>query len=97
MGTKRKLIATLAATAAVMGMATPAFADVAYVSGGTWNYGTGGGRVWSDYYHGRNCHRSSVQGQYYVSSGNVRAGLWSRASAPDRLFAVDHSYYSSNC
>jgi len=93
MAVRRKLVTALVAGGMVLGLASPALATVVNVGGGTWDYGTGGGKVWSYYYHGSKCHKSSVQGQYYASSGNTRAGAWARASAPDRWYAVDHAYY----
>lgn len=90
---RRKIAVAIAAGVGTVGIATPALATIAYPEGGIWDYGTGGGIVWSDYYHGSRCHGSSVQGQYYYRSPNTAAGRWSIADAPDRVFAVDHSYY----
>ncbi|MGH3807524.1 MAG: lactococcin 972 family bacteriocin [Pseudonocardiaceae bacterium] len=95
MAVKRKLVTALAAGAMVLGFASPALATVAEVEGGTWDYGVGGGKVWSYYYHGSSCHKSSVQGQQYVSSGKTPAGVWARASVPDRWYTVDYSYYAT--
>ncbi|MEM5632504.1 lactococcin 972 family bacteriocin [Bacillus toyonensis] len=72
--------------------ATAAFAATQNV-GGTWNYGTGGGSVWSNYYHGSKVHKSSVIGQYYYSSPWTNPGYTSYASAPDTA-GVDESYWS---
>lgn len=94
---KRKVGTTLATGVMLLAFASPALAATAYVGGGTWNYGTGAGRVWSDYLHNTKCHGSSVQGQYYASSGNVSPRYWARASAPDRRWVADHSYYRSYC
>ncbi|GLZ39015.1 hypothetical protein Acsp05_26390 [Actinokineospora sp. NBRC 105648] len=60
MNAKKVVITGLAGLAMAAAGAGIAMADTAYVGGGTWDYGTGGGRVWSNYYHGSNCHSSSV-------------------------------------
>ena len=93
---RRTAALTLATSILAVGFAVPAFAGTQNVSGGIWNYGTGGGRVWSDYFHAKNCHSSSVQGQWFDSDSASR-GQWSEAWAQDRRFSVDHSYYKSYC
>jgi lactococcin 972 family bacteriocin len=95
--TSRTGRSTLAAVALTMATAIPALATTANVSGGTWNYGTSDSRVWSDYYHGVNCHSSSVEGSSYVNSGNVGAKKYSRASSGTRWWATDRSYYRPYC
>ncbi|KQB84203.1 lactococcin 972 family bacteriocin [Corynebacterium oculi] len=89
----RGLAATALSGALVAGGAAAALAVQVNVDGGTWNYGTGGGKVWSNYHHPTKRHGSSVQGKHYADSGCVNAGQWSYASAPDRSFRADHSYY----
>ncbi len=96
-GRIKKPMAAVALTAAVvLGGAGAAYATVVSVGGGTWSYGTGGGEVWSDYYHAGKCHGSSVQGTYYEKD-YASAGWWSMADAPDRWYAVDKSWYDTSC
>lgn len=90
----KKGLTSLVLCGALLGSGvTAAFASTAYVGGGKWDYGTGGGKVWSNYYHGSKVHKSSVQGAYYYDSGWKSAGVTSYASATDRAFAVDYSYW----
>lgn len=93
---KKTVIAGLAIAATMTAGAGVAMAAREYVGGGIWDYGTGGGRVWSDYYHGANCHSSSVDGAYYETSGPVSAGRWAYADAPDTIW-VDSSYWNNAC
>ena len=88
-----RVVSTLAAAVLAIGMAAPALATVTRVGGGTWDYGTGGGRVWSNYHHGSKCHGSSVRGASgLVRSPDTRAGYWSYASDRDTIW-VDRAYY----
>lgn len=81
----------------MLGTAVPAMAATEYPApGAMWNYGTGGGRVWSDLLYSKSCHSSSVQGKYY-DSDSAAAGYWSEASAPSRWYAIDKSYYKLYC
>lgn len=93
---RRAAATSVAACILAVGSAVPAFAETAYVGGGTWNYGENSSIVWSDYYHPRNCHGSSVQGKWF-DSDTASAGQWSRAWAESRWYAVDKSYYRSYC
>lgn len=77
-------------------VALPAWAATSYPSGGIWNHGTGGGWVWSDYFHPSRCHGSSVRGAWW-DEDSASAGRWSEARAKDRWYAVDHAYYKSYC
>jgi lactococcin 972 family bacteriocin len=91
----KKTITSLVLIGGLLGSgATAAFAAISYPGGGVWNYGTGGGIVWSDYYHGSKTHRSSVDGAYYYSSPWTSAGYWSIADAPDTS-GVDYSYWDT--
>lgn len=88
-----RLASVLAVAVLAVGMAGPALATVKKIDGGTWDYGTGSGRVWSYYYHGSKCHGSSVTGASgLVRSPDTRAGSWSYASDRDTIW-VDHAYY----
>jgi len=75
--------------------AVVAFASTAHVGGGTWDYGVGGGWVWSNYYHSTKVHRSSVQGAQYVDSGWKSPKVTSYAKAPSRWYWVDHAYWDT--
>ncbi|MEU9377718.1 lactococcin 972 family bacteriocin [Streptomyces sp. NPDC048255] len=86
----------LATAALVVAAATPAMAVVVNTGGGKWDYGVSDGFVWSNYYHADTCHSSSVQGDYYSSSGNVGAGSWSYASATD-AWSGNKSWWSKGC
>ncbi|WP_210367075.1 lactococcin 972 family bacteriocin [Bacillus sp. REN3] len=94
MGLKKK-VGSLVLCAAILGTGTAALASTAYVDGGVakWDYGTGGGKVWSNLHHPYKTHKTSVQGAYYYDSGWIGAGKTSYASATDRWYAVDHSYW----
>ena len=89
----KKMISTMLICGTILGTSITAFASVDYVGGGKWDYGTGGGKVWSNYSHDSRVHKSSVQGKQFVSSGWVQAGTTSYASAPDRWYAADNSYW----
>lgn len=93
---KRAAIATLVAAGIAGGAAGVASAATVNIGGGTWTYGVGA-NVYSNYYHGSVCHGSSVQGRYYASSGNTRAGVWARASAPSRPNVADQAYWRNSC
>lgn len=49
---KKSIITTCAAALTISGSTAIAAAATEYVGGGTWEYGVGGGRVFSDYFHG---------------------------------------------
>lgn len=77
---------------------TIASATTSYVSGGTWDHGTtgatGGGTVYSNYYHKTKRHYSSVinyQGNY--NRDNAAKGEKSIASLPAKAGETDHAYY----
>lgn len=90
---KKKVLSLLAAGALSVGVVGPAAAVVVDAEGGKWDYGNANGIVWSHYYHGSQCHGSSVVGNIRVNSGNTRPGVWARASAESRWWASDKSYY----
>ncbi|WP_239647420.1 lactococcin 972 family bacteriocin [Nocardiopsis baichengensis] len=95
---KRVTVAALAAAGIAGGAVGVASAAADNVGGGAWDHGTANGRVYSNYYHGSVCHGSSVQGEYYNSSGDTRAGVTARASAPDRPWPIiDKSYWRNSC
>ncbi|WP_327310086.1 lactococcin 972 family bacteriocin (plasmid) [Streptomyces sp. NBC_01298] len=92
-----RIKAAVAAGFIVVGLATPALAQSVDVSGGKWFYGTNSSdQVYSNFYHGKNCHGSSVKGKYFAQSGDVKAGVTSYASAAEALWG-NESYYRSSC
>lgn len=92
------LFVTILLSAGAAGVADAASRGV---GGGFWVYGTtgtfGGGEVYSNYFHRRNCHTSSVIGKYYANSGPTRAGYRATASAEARTFKRDYSYWNNRC
>lgn len=90
---KSILIVASLFTAGVLG--TTAFA--ASVGGGTWNYGIGitGTFGYSDYYHAKNTHSSSVANNGKVVRVTNVAGKWVQASIT-KIPPTGLSYYWSN-
>lgn len=89
--TAASLAAGLTLSATVV---APAFATIAFVGGGTWDYGTPGGNNWSHYYHASARHGSSVTGDVgLVRSGCMSARSWSRTWARDTNWWIDHAYW----
>ncbi len=94
--TKSAVVALLSA-ALVLGGASAAMATIAYPpEGGTWDYGTSGSVIWSDYHHPSRSHGSSVENcdGNLTRSPTVLPGQWSHAQRNDGCtFAVDYAYY----
>ncbi|MFP1627016.1 lactococcin 972 family bacteriocin [Streptomyces sp. 5K101] len=97
MNIKKVVRLGVATGALVVATATPALAVVVNAGGGTWDYGTNSSTVWSNYYHGSLCHGSTAVGTYTDRSPDTAAGRWSYASAPERDFVEDKSYYRTTC
>lgn len=55
--------------------------------GGEWDYGSSGGRTWSNFRH-EAPHSTSVQGHEFVDSGCVAGNSWARVQAPSRWLAA---------
>lgn len=93
MSTRKKVAAVMGATLISIASlnAFPSFAEPR--DGGDWQHGASGGRVWSNYWHTRFVHGSSVQGRDYVDSGCVAPNVWSRANARSRTFGSDGAWY----
>ncbi len=83
--------ASLIALSAVTAM--PADARTVKIEGGIWDRGTDWASVWSNYYHPKKRHGSSVKGSYYKPSPCVGKKKWSRASAPRSWFGVNRAWY----
>lgn len=105
-GSKGRLKQTILSALVAMFIMTGTAAGVAVaesrgVGGGFWTFGTtgtfGGGEVYSNYFHRRNCHTSSVIGEYYANSGPTAAGYRATASAEARTFKRDDSFWNNRC
>lgn len=81
----RIVTVAVVAAAVALGGAGAANAVIEYPAGGEWYHGVGSVRVFSDYYHASNTHRSSVQGKYYVNSGWKQPGVYTHAESAVRL------------
>lgn len=55
--------------------------------GGEWDFGSSGGRTWSNYLHDKS-HSASVQGHEFRDSGCIASGSWARAEAPSRWLSA---------
>ncbi|KAB3523280.1 hypothetical protein GC425_01770 [Corynebacterium sp. zg254] len=65
--------------------------------GGEWDFGSSGGRTWSNFKHDAP-HSASVRGHQFVDSGCVAGGSWARAEAPSRwLSALGDEQNKSLC
>lgn len=94
--TKFKQFITGAAVAMLLltGAAATASAATQYVGGGIWEYGVGGGKVHSDYYHDSLRHGSSVNGKSgLVQSPCTAQGTWSRASDDSKTWGGNTAYW----
>ncbi|MFE0358076.1 lactococcin 972 family bacteriocin [Streptomyces nigra] len=92
---KRALKIAAVSGALVVAGAAPAMATIAYVGGGTWDYGAGTSYVWSDYYHKDKCHGSTSVGEY-IDSDEADAGSWSLTQADVALWG-NETYYKTTC
>lgn len=95
---KRNLIKVAVASAALVGgLAAPAMAVTVDVGGGKWSYDEGANSAWSNYYHSKNRHASSVNiGQTVFKSGCTAAGKWSLASG-GKSGGLIYYYYNPSC
>lgn len=86
-----KGIALIGILSTFMGMTAFAVLDI---DGGKWDYGYKNLylTVYSKYYHPNQIHGSSVDGAWFDSDYNIKAGLWSNASA-DAAISDNHCYY----
>lgn len=92
---RRIVMSVLTAGALTLGTAGVALADTQFPpEGGQWDFGTGAGKVWSDYSHPEVCHSSSVNGDQYVQSGPTDPGIMSHAETGTTTGA-DESYYAT--
>lgn len=89
---RRRVSGVVAAVVMALAGTSAAGAMMVSIDGGTWDYGTGGGTVWSHYFHNGVSHGSTAVGQYESFSGCVNKNTWSRATAPSKLFG-NKSYY----
>lgn len=83
----------MVATLALVALATPAYATVVNVGGGTWNYGTTMGSTWSHYQHNQVKH----WGTAICGSENKKvikpAGVWANAEAGCGWFDDKAAYW----
>ncbi|MFC8823696.1 lactococcin 972 family bacteriocin [Streptomyces rochei] len=95
---KRNVIkAALASAAIVLGVAAPAMAITVDVGGGKWSYDEGANTAWSNFYHSKNKHASSVKiGENLFRSGCTSAGKWSLASGGKNGGDINW-YYDPSC
>lgn len=96
--TRTALLTTALALGIAVTGSTAAYATVAYVGGGTWDYGVTSlapSNNWSNYHHGSRVHGSSVTGNNgLVRSACRSAGIWATATAYDsNPFRIDHAYW----
>ncbi|OHW62380.1 bacteriocin [Andreesenia angusta] len=92
---KRLIKGTIMSLALTLGIGTAAFAAIAYVEGGVWDYGTTSTKVYSDYYHQSKEHTASVSaGGKIVRSGNVSKGQWAKASMSKSWYQTGYAYYN---
>lgn len=96
----KKAVSTLMIAGVLATSTVPALAATANVGGGVWDYGTkvagiNQKKVYSNYYHAKKKHKSSVSiGTLAVSSGWVAKGDTSYASAKGEWDADTHAYYN---
>ncbi|MFJ2773243.1 lactococcin 972 family bacteriocin [Streptomyces sp. NPDC087300] len=93
---KNSLKAAAAAGVIAIAVAAPAVAASTDVSGGRWSYNVGGNYVYSNYFHKKTYHSSSVEGAYWAYSGCTKDGVWSKASAK-KAKLTSKAYYNPAC
>lgn len=87
-------IAALALATAILVPGVSVFANVVGTpSGGTWDYGVGGGQVWSNYQQYSLTHKSTAVGSSTYTSGWKSAGVKSYASAPSNFLGGNEAFY----
>lgn len=94
---RKKLVTAGLVAALSLGALAPAMAVTVNVGGGVWEYGTNGSVAFSNHYHPRINHGSTVSanGQNYYS-GCAVAGAWSMKSVT-QIPNVSYGYYYSYC
>lgn len=87
-------IASLALATAILVPSVSVFASVVSTpSGGIWDYGVGGGQVWSNYQQYSLTHKSTAVGSSVYTSGWKAAGVKSFASTPSNFWGGNEAYY----
>ncbi|MCJ1783505.1 lactococcin 972 family bacteriocin [Mammaliicoccus sciuri] len=93
----KKIFITLLLTIIIASGAGIVKAYQVNVDGGSWNYGVSDTYVWSNYYHGKKAHYSTVIGANKFSSGYTPKGRWSKASSVRRpgwqIWKANKAYY----
>ncbi|MFH8338609.1 lactococcin 972 family bacteriocin [Streptomyces sp. AM6-12] len=93
---KNGLKAVVAAGALLAAAAAPALAVSEDAGGGRWSHDVGANYVYSNYFHKKNWHASSVEGKYWAKSGCTKENVWSKASA-EKANTISHAYYDPAC
>jgi hypothetical protein len=94
----KKSIAVAIIAASITGAAGGvANATVVSAEGGSWDYGTGGGKVWSNYYHPDVTHKSSVKNGFgkFVESAWLTKGYTTYASTGWSPSGGNQSFYNT--
>lgn len=95
---KKTIVTLLSAATIAVAPSVYAVAVTSYPSGGTWEYSTDGSTIWSNYYHSKKSHGSSVRNckGKLTRSPNVTKGKWANALRTDGctgLGEIDQAYY----
>ncbi|MFD7107187.1 lactococcin 972 family bacteriocin [Streptomyces celluloflavus] len=93
---KNSLKAVAAAGAIIVAVAAPAMAVSEDAEGGRWSHDVGANYVYSNYFHKKVFHSSSVEGAYWAKSGCQKEGVWAKASAK-KAKTISKAYYSASC
>lgn len=76
-----KIIATAAATAALLTVGVTAASAVTPPEGGTWNYGVTGKYTYSNYLHNTRTHKATAVGATTAVTAWTSPGVWANAQA----------------
>jgi lactococcin 972 family bacteriocin len=96
MSLRNGLKAAAAAGVIIVAAAAPALA-AEDAGGGKWSHGVGANYVYSNFYHAKQYHQSSVEGKYWAYSGCTKDGVWSKASAQKKTWGINKAYYDPAC
>lgn len=89
----RGLLAAAIVACGACAVPLAAQADVRFVDGGKWDYGSDSGWVWSRYSHGGVDHAASADGKQHYDSGCRPAGETAVAEGSAKTFGINKSYY----
>lgn len=92
----KKVLSSVLISGTILTSAVTAFADTVNTpSGGRWDYGVGGGIVWSNYYHSSLTHKSTAVGKTTYASEWKLPGYKSYASTSSASWG-NKAYYDEN-